>query len=183
MEANIIFQGKTDKDLEVLVRYPKMEDLPVMLEYINTLSKERTYITFQGEEITEDYEKKYLDNLLERIKEKRGVTLYALSDGQLVGMISISLKDLNQSHVGYLGISIKKEFRGKGLGNLLMELVLKDAKDNLVGLKTITLDVYANNPIAPNLYKKFGFKEYGRLPRGIKWRDELVDEIMMYKEV
>lgn len=183
MGDDIVFKGKTGKGLEVLIRHPKVDDLSAMLEYINTLSKEKTYITFQGEEITEDHEKKYLDALLERIKEKRGVALYALSGGQLVGMSSISLRDRSQSHIGYLGISIKKEYRGKGLGSLLMELTLKEAKNNLVGLKTITLDVYANNPIAPGLYKKFGFKEFGRLPKGIKWREELVDEIMMYKEV
>jgi RimJ/RimL family protein N-acetyltransferase len=33
------------------------------------------------------------------------------------------------------------------------------------------------------MYQKFGFIEYGTLPKGILYKGEYIDEIKMYKEV
>lgn len=60
---------------------------------------------------------------------------------------------------------VDEENRGKGYGTLLMDKVIKHAKDKLVD--SVELVVDRNNKVAKNLYRKVGFestdKEYYRL--------------------
>lgn len=43
--GQIIYQGKTKKGNEIIIRYPLFKDLENLLLYINTLSKEKVPIT------------------------------------------------------------------------------------------------------------------------------------------
>jgi len=92
--------------------------------------------------------------------------LLAEDKNKIVGISSVELRKDRESHVGEFGISIRKEYRGIGLGKKLMKEVLKLAKRELKP-KIIRLSVFSENKIAPNLYKKFGFKEVARIPKQI----------------
>lgn len=50
--VQIVYRGETSKGNHILIRYPSKEDAQAMTDYINKLSKEQTYISFQGEEIS-----------------------------------------------------------------------------------------------------------------------------------
>src|SRR5688500_18839971 len=65
------------------------------------------------------------------------------------------------SHVGVLGINLKKEWRGKGIGSQLLTKIIDWAKDSGV-LKRVELFVFASNQPAITLYEKFGFTTEGR---------------------
>ncbi len=181
--GKIIFEGKPEKGIPVIIRYPQESDLQGLLSYINTLSKERTFIRFQGEEITLEEEKEYVVKIIKHVKTNTGVHLFVLSDGKLIAAGDISLKEKGEQHVGNLGISVDKEFRNEGIGKLLMEKLIEEAKNNLPGLKAITLSVFANNPIAKKMYESFGFTEYGNLPEGVNHKGEFVDHIFMVKKI
>ena len=56
-------------------------------------------------------------------------------------------------------IAVKKEYRGKGFGKMLMNALIEDAKSQNV--KAMTLEVRVTNESAIALYKKLGFKEAG----------------------
>ena len=86
-------------------------------------------------------------------------------------------------HEGVFGISVLKDYRGKGLGKLLMKLALDEAIKNLPNLRIITLGVFSTNDLAKEMYKNFGFIEFGRLPEGIFHRGKYIDHIYMYKKV
>jgi ribosomal protein S18 acetylase RimI-like enzyme len=64
-----------------------------------------------------------------------------------------------------------------------MELILKEAEKELGELKIVTLEVYATNEVAQNLYKKMGFVEYGKLPKGVMRSGTFEDRLMMYKNI
>ena len=180
---DIVYKGKINNNLDILIRYPRDGDAKAMRDYINTLSKEKTYITFQGEKITLKDEEKYLKNQLERIKKKETVQLLVFVCGELSGISSIDLKKKIQNHTGIFGISISKKNRNKGLGKLLMKLVFSEASKNLPKLKIATLGVFAENQKALKMYKNFGFIEYGRLPNGIQYKGKFVDNVSMYKKI
>lgn len=182
MEGKVVFEGLSKTGDKLLIRYPKKHDLDALLAYINALSKEQTYIRYQGEEITLEEETQYLTSQLKRIEQKQSVQLLVFSGGELIGNTSIDLFDKTESHKGLLGISIAKEYRGKGMGKLLMQHILDEAK-NLPRLHIVTMAVYAVNTLAIEMYKKFGFVEYGRLPNGVHYRGNFIDEILMYKPV
>lgn len=179
----IIFKGKTRTGEDILVRYPEVGDVKEMLKYINELSKERTFIRYQGEQETLESETKYLKSRLEAIKNKKAVHLLAFSNNRLIAATDIHMLDKTEKHVGVFGISVIKDFRGKGLGKLLMELILKEARKEISDIKIITLGVYSTNDIARSLYKKLRFMEYGTLPNGITRGGKFEDAILMYKNI
>jgi ribosomal protein S18 acetylase RimI-like enzyme len=182
-EGSIIFTGITSKGLDVMLRYPMHGDAPTLLEFINTLSHEQTYILFQGEQMTLEEEERYLEGRLAAVEAGSGVQILAFSNGLLAGNVSIDLRLGNCSHIGVLGISVAQPFRGRGVGELLMNTIINEAITHLHKLQIITLEVFGNNTIAMNLYSKMGFIEFGRLPDGRLHRGQYVDDVYMYKRV
>lgn len=179
----IVFQGKTKTGKNVLIRYPELSDVEAMLSYINKISDEQTFIRYQGEHETLESETKYLNSVLENIKNKKAVHLLVFSENSLIGTSSIHMLDKTEKHVGIFGITIAKDFRNEGVGRLLMEKLFEEAKKEMPQLKIVTLRVYSKNSIAKRIYEKFGFAQYGLLPRGITRKGEYEDEISMYKNI
>lgn len=181
MKSKIVFEAQTNDGRKYVIRYPQAGDASAMTKYINNLSKEKTFIRFQGEKVTLESEKKYLIEQLKRITEKRTVQLLVIYKEKVIGVTSIDMRDKTEKHEGVFGISILKEFRNQGIGKNLMECVLKEAIRNLKNLRIITLEVFANNLRAYEMYKKFGFIKFGILPKGIAYKGKYVDRIYMYK--
>jgi RimJ/RimL family protein N-acetyltransferase len=82
--------------------------------------------------------------------------------------------------VGIFGVTIAKEFRGVGIGEVISKCTIEEGKKSIPGLKILTLNVFSPNTIAQNLYKKLGFIEYAKLPKGVWYKNEYIDEIKMY---
>ncbi len=181
--GTVLHRGKSGTGLPILVRYPTLKDVAALHRYINMLSKERTYILAQGQQFSYAAEKKFLRERLLQIKENCGVMLLVFSDATLIGVSGINLGTGAKQHIGDFGISIARDFRGQGIGTLLMQLVLSEAKKRLKGMKIIMLGVFAKNPRAITLYKKFGFRKYGSLPKGLLHRGKFIDEYFMYRRI
>lgn len=179
----VVYQGKTKKGKEIIIRYPEKGDERRLWEYVNKLSKEKTYISLQGEKISLKEELKYLGNQLKTIENKKCVHLFVFCNDELISASDVHMKEKTEKHIGIFGIAILKDFRGEGIGKLLMELVLKEAEKELPDLKVVTLEVYETNSIAQNLYREFGFVEYGRLPNGITRNNSFEDGLFMYKNL
>ena len=178
-----VFTGKTKTGKEIIIRYPKKGDEKEMWKYINQLSKEKTFVRFQGEEILLEDEENYLNSQLKRIEDKKSVTLLAFWGEELIAISGINMMDKTEKHIGIFGISVAKDYRNEGLGKLLMEIVFKQAKQEIPQLKIVTLEVYSKNSIAKRIYEGFGFKEYGLLPNGITRDNAFEDAILMYKNI
>ncbi len=177
---------KTKDGQTFSLRYPKWEDLYALTEYINEISKEDTYIIYSGELNTPETEVKYLQGLLEGHEFGDVVKVMAFAEGELAGACDISRVlsgKKRELHVGSLGLTVRKKYRSIGLGEILIRKALEEAKKNISGLKIIKLNVYGPNEPARALYKKVGFKEYGRLPGGLKYKEKYYDMIEMYLEV
>lgn len=179
----VIYKVKTKNGIEITFRYPKLSDLETLLNYINEISDERTFIRYQGEHETVKSEKLWLKGRLADIKNKKAVHLLAFSGDKLVGSSEIHLKDKTEKHLGVFGISIVKNFRGEDIGKTLMGLIIKEAKKRLSGLRIITLEAYSTNDVARKLYRKMGFVDYGLLPEGVNRNNTFEDTVLMYKRI
>ena len=166
MERKIVFEGLSKKGNKIIIGYPTKDDAQACCDYINSLSKEKTFIRFQGEQVSLESESKYLNTQLEKIAKKQGVTLLAFCNNKLIGNSGIDMKDKTESHEGVFGISIAKEYRGEGIGKKFMQLVLEEAEKNIPQLRVITLGVFGDNRLAKSIYEKFGFKDTGILDDG-----------------
>jgi len=80
------------------------------------------------------------------------LTILLLVDGEPVGYGHL---DIDGDKV-WLGIVVKNDFRGKGLGTKIMEELIKQAK--ALNVKELSLTVDTNNDSAIGLYERFGFK-------------------------
>jgi RimJ/RimL family protein N-acetyltransferase len=163
----------------VQIRYPHSEDAPAMLEYINALSSERTFITLQGEQFDLEQEEELLFSRLEEMAIGASVMLLATFGSRVVGITHIERQHRVAQHVASFGISVDREFRGCGLGKALMTQVMTEAERVIDGLRIIVLDVYSANEPGINLYKQLGFEEYGRLREGIQHNGIYLDRVSM----
>lgn len=179
----IVYQGKIKTGKEIIIRYPEISDLEEMLRFINTISDENTFLSYQGEHETLKSEEKYLRKCISGIKANKLIKLLVFNENKLIGQTGIEMGDKVEKHIGLFGLVIAKDFRDQGIGKKLMELVESESKKNLPNLKVIRLEVYYSNEIARNLYKKMGFVEYGMLPNGIFRNGKFEDEILMYKDI
>lgn len=183
MEGKIIYKGKTEKGKEIEIRYPAKTDLKAMWEYINTLSQERTFISYQGEEVSLEDEEKFLNSLLEKIANRKAVQLLVVYEEKIIGISDIVMKERIEEHIGVFGITIAKSFRGEGIGSKLMGMVISEAKRKLLQLEIIILGVFVDNQLAKQMYKNSGFIEYGILPNGVKLENGYTDHVYMYKVI
>lgn len=182
-EGKIVFKGHSKGGKEIVIRYPNKNDVQLMWEYINKISKERTFISYQGEEVSLEEEEKFLNSQLEKIAKNLAILLLVICGEKVIGISGIDMKSRIEKHIGVFGISIAKDFRGEGIGSQLMQLVISEAEKNIPQLEIITLGIFSNNDLAKQMYKKFGFVEYGILPRGIKLEKGYADGVYMYKTV
>lgn len=79
-----------------------------------------------------------------------------LQNEDVVGFLETSII---VPEIEILEIGIDKNFQGKGYSKLLMEHFFDYAKKQ--NCETVFLEVNSINTKAINLYKKYGFKEYG----------------------
>jgi len=168
------------------IRYPRWEDLEGMRAFINTVSQEDIFVTFSGETVTREGEMYYLSEMFKGMELQDSLYLGCFAGEKLAGSCSI-LRDTQgrrrSFHVGIFGITIAQEFRGEGVGEELSKATIDEAEKVIEGLRLLRLQVYSPNSVARHLYEKLGFVDYGNLPKGVWYKGEYVDEVVMYKKL
>jgi len=87
--------------------------------------------------------------------------LVATVAGEVVGNLGLTrFTRPRRAHVGEIGMGVRDDWQGKGVGSALMVAAL-DLADNWLGLRRIELHVHADNERAVALYRKFGFAVEG----------------------
>jgi len=181
MKSLTKFTTKSGKEIEIWE--PSMDRVRVVLEFVNRLVDEDTYLTFTaGDQRTFDQEKLWIQQKIKDKKSHRGDLIWAIFNNKIIGSCDIwrGITPRDQ-HVGKIGIMVDRDFRRDGIGRFMLDYILKRAKELKLGI--IKLDLFSDNIPAYNLYKKYGFKEYGRLPKGLFRKGQYSDEIKMYKEL
>lgn len=169
---------KNNQKQRVVIRLPKISDLNSSLEMINSLVEEKAMLTVQKKSTYKE-EEKYLKGI---IKEKGALHLFLIINGKVAGSAKISKLGNGRNHIGELGISLKKEYRGMGLGKKLSKTVMEKAIKKFK-LKIIILNVFKKNKAAYCLYKKLGFKKVGTIKGEVKYYNRYEDVITMVKYI
>ncbi len=165
----------TGKDGQtVIVREADKTDGKTIEDIINSVASEK-YL------VVPDQSRKDWDVTIEEIKKRNSLIIVAQVDEQVVGMAHLVKGRLPKNkHVGFLGISILKDFRGNGIGNAMMNYTIEWAKRQNE-LEKISLTVFSTNNPAINLYKKLGFTIEGRMKKHYKIEGKYIDDIAMTK--
>ncbi len=107
-------------------------------------------------------------------------SLVACVDGEVVGQIGLHTNPNRprRHHVAELGMTVRDDWQGKGIGTALMQAAV-DLADKWLNIERIELQVYTDNEPAVRLYKKFGFNIEGTLIRHAFRDGKYVDSYFM----
>ena len=152
---------------ELLVRNAVASDARTLRETTQLTHAETDYLLSYSDEQSSDDEQE-ARSLEETERSSNEVELVAIIDGQIVGSAGVSAVRTRRkvAHRARFGISILKEHWGMGIGRVLMEVSIDCARK--AGYTQLELEVVADNERAVSLYRRAGFEEYGRNPRGYK---------------
>ncbi|MDE1851391.1 MAG: GNAT family N-acetyltransferase [Candidatus Micrarchaeota archaeon] len=131
---------------------------------------------------TMEHERKWFNEMMKGVGKGSRIFSVAEVNGRVVGTCDISPKYPNaeSSHVGQLGISVRRGYRSMGIGTALIRHSIQRARKRY---KIMALGVWSLNPRAFKLYKRMGFKTYGRLPEGVVRKGKKQTIIMMYRRL
>ncbi len=92
--------------------------------------------------------------------------LVACAENEVVGQLGLHTfpNSPRRRHVGQIGMAVRDDWQGKGVGTALMQAVV-DLADKWLNLSRLELEVYTDNGPAIRLYKKFDFVIEGTLAR------------------
>jgi RimJ/RimL family protein N-acetyltransferase len=144
----------------------------VALDPINNIGREADEPMF-----TEEWEREYLATQATR---PNWLGLVAIGDGgEVIGELTLDGKQRKaMRHCAILGISVRADYRGQGVGRALMERAIIWARDS-GSIKRIELQVLARNTIAIQLYEKLGFQREGRHPLAFYRDGQYLDDMTM----
>lgn len=170
----------TKKGREVEIWEPSMERLDSLLEFVNRLVEDDTFLTLTGKPKTRREEEEWLKENLAYFNKDEGYMVWAVYKDKIIGQCDFRRGGTRDWHTCTIGLMIDRDFRGEGIGRFLFEHDLEKAK-KMPGLKIVKLYVFDDNEIAKKLYEKLGFKEFARLPKGFFRQGKYTDGLQMYK--
>lgn len=140
-------------------------DAQAVINNFNLTHGETDYLLSYPDEnrFTADQEGRYLK---EKAESENEVEILAVVDETVVGTAGIDAVGTKYKvkHRAEFGVSIAKEYWGLGIGRALLDACVECAR--AAGYVQLELDAVAENARAISMYKKAGFVEYGRNPKG-----------------
>ena len=167
-------------NIPCVIRNAQSEDAQAVIDNFFVTHKETDYLLSYENEITftADGERVYLQK---KEESEREVQLLAVINGKVVGMAGLDLLGNKQKikHRAVFGVSVEKAYWGLGIGGALTKACIACAKKG--NIKQVELEVVAENAAALSLYKKLGFVEYGRNPKGFLSRTSGWQELVLMR--
>ena len=146
--------------VELLVRNAVASDARALRETTQRTHAQTDYLLSYPDEQSVDDEQE-ARSLEETERSSNEVELVAIIDGRIVGSAGVSAVRSRRkvAHRARFGISILKEY-------WVMDASIDCARQ--AGYTQLELEVVADNERAVSLYRRAGFEEYGRNPRGYR---------------
>lgn len=167
---------------EAVIRPPRVEDAPALLDYLKVTAAETEFLMRYPEEVsmTLEAEQQYIRRQLDSPNE---CTFICEVNGVHAGNCSLSMNTrVKTRHRGTIGIALRIEFWGRGIGTALMREVIALGEER--GLLQLELQVFQGNERAIALYRKMGFETVCALPNAIRLKDGTFrDEYTMVRKL
>jgi RimJ/RimL family protein N-acetyltransferase len=133
------------------------------------------------EKATRAQEADWLGRLLAEMDKGKVIPIVAEVDGKVVGNSEVEVRNGAMSHRGGLGISVRSGYRNLGIGTEMIKMLIEES--HKVGLSVLVLTLFSHNDRARHVYEKLGFKETGRIPKGLFRNRKYIDEVIMTREI
>ncbi len=129
----------------------------------------------------EDEERLSEEEWKEKLEEENDFKIFIEDNGKLVAKMEVEWdKRAKVRHIAEVyGVYIDPDYRGKGLGSMLMNEIERLAPQH--GIKKLWLDVVVTQAPAMGLYRKLGFREIGKTEMSIQVDGQYHDKLLMEK--
>ena len=165
--------------MDFIVREGKPGDAEQIIAYVQIIAAEPgiSIVLEPGEfTLTVEQERQFI---FDRAAEDNSLFLVAEAMGQIVGVLTLRGGARRAvRHEGVLGITVAKEWRGRGVGNALMTRAIEWARHSGV-ISRIELQVFTSNVAAIHLYQKHRFEIEGCRRKAIFREGEFHDDYVM----
>ena len=163
--------------MECCLRSATESDGQLVLDNFNLTHTQTDYLLTYPDENTFDAAQESRI-LKEKENSEKGVGSVAIIEDAVIGTAGVEAVgggDEGRRRAEF-GISVLKKFWGLGIGQALMASCIECAKT--AGYSQLELSVVAENARAFSMYKKVGFIEYGRNPKGFNSRKTGFQEVI-----
>lgn len=163
---------------KVIFRKANKSDAKLLIEYLNVIGGESDFLTFGigqfGRSVEEEEE--FIENV---VRKENALFIIAEVNGKVVGNLNFSGGPRQRTaHVGEFGVSVLREYWGKGIGEELIKYLINWSKNSGV-IRKINLRVRNDNTRGIRLYKKLGFMEEGIVKRDFLINGGFYDSLLM----
>ncbi|MBL8878888.1 MAG: GNAT family N-acetyltransferase [Phycisphaerales bacterium] len=170
---------KTREGVRLEIRSAAVEEAAEMLDFVREAHATTDQVATQPDELppTPEAEADFLRGIRDN---PASLLLIGLVEGKIVGGCGFFVGNRRRiAHTGTLGISIATEWRGRGVGRLLMLAMIDWARAHPT-IEKVCLSVFSSNDVGQGLYRSLGFVDEGVRPGQAKLSgDRYVDEVFM----
>ncbi len=122
---------------------------------------------------------------LQGFSQGTGVMLVAEVDGKVVGTVTLQRNPhrLRRHRAVVGGLVVHRPYEGQGIARRLMEECERNARS--LDIQILELTCRGGEP-AEQVYRRLGFHEFGRLPRGLvepAGKQDIFDEVYFYRMI
>ncbi|WP_298542436.1 GNAT family N-acetyltransferase [uncultured Aquimarina sp.] len=172
----------TKNDQSITIKQAVSDDAEELLKLKLSYLKNTNSLPLFASEYPNDIDQE--KDMIERYQlEKNSIILVAISNDRIIGNIDLTGSwRKKMQHTAVIGMGIHTQWQNQGIGTLLLQNIIDWAEENQI-LKTIWLEVYANNVSGIALYKKMKFQKSGIVPNFFLENEEFLDKIIMHRKV
>ena len=157
------------------IRDTNVEDAAAVARMIDLVARERRFLA-----ATVGFSEESTRNFIAELRSADAVHVVAELEGSLVGWCDIApLPFEGMRHVGRLGMGVKRDCRGQGIGRRLLEAALLQGSSRF---ERIELEVFGSNRAAVQLYESSGFVLEGK-KRAARKLDGMSDDLLLYAKL
>ena len=155
---------------KIILRNAEVEDAEALIEYLKVTTGETPFLIREPDEVKLSLEQEQ-NFIKDKIDATRELMLIATIDGNHIGNCSLMTiaPYKRYAHRCDVAIALYQEYCGCGIGKIMLQTVLKVAKN--VGYEQAELEVISDNYKAISLYKELGFEKCGHFPNNMKYAD------------
>jgi RimJ/RimL family protein N-acetyltransferase len=166
----------------LLIREAAPADAAAILDYIDAIASETDYLSFGPGEfgLTEEQEA----DILRRYRTAgNGLYIVGVVNNTIVSTLNFNGGQRPRTrHTGEFGVSVRKPYRGIGIGARMLDALIAWAAD-AGSITKINLRVRTDNHRAIRLYERKGFIREGTISREMRIAGEYYDHYWMGLEL
>ena len=169
-------------DVEITLRPAEPDDAESIIKALKSFAPERSYVLMEqfGKDV--DAEREYISKLS---RSNNLLLVGVAGDNNIIGILEAIQSDGGQrpetAHVLNIGLHLKEEFRGFGIGSRMLQYTEEWAREH--EFREMETSVFTTNKRSLNLFRKAGFLNECTKMKRIRIGNEFVDEVIICKSL